>query len=891
MKRARIKRLAWTTLALLAVAWALPLAVRVNFWKSAVAAALSNQLHRPVQVGDIHLRILDGLGVEVDNVAVAEDPAFGSEPFARVDSLAARLALSSIWRGRIEFSSLVLSGASFNIVRNGSGNWNLASLGGETAATTAVSGRNVAPTSAATTASFDGTAAQESAAPLLPRIQIDSGRINFKSEDRKRAWCLEAVSLDLFPPGSPRQPWRFELSAMPTRTDIPFHATSSFRAEGEFGPFGSSMQRETGVPLRLDWSAENALLVDLLTIGAGRDLGVDGVVNLHGHMAGTSSLFRVSAESEIKELHRWDLFPNPAAPSLRAELKGIVDLSGASLELSSLSIPLGSGALAVRGRAEDLFDHPRANVDVELRHVSLGALAALGPQFTARLDRTASAEGMLDGTLRADGLQADAMFGPLSGSVQVSPGYFQPSASAPRLRFTAFDAALASGDVRFGPVRVTPDQGGPLQLSGEWDAGKRASRWRLGGDRIALASVEHAINGFGITWSAAELTEGTAAMRLEIATSFGLHPSITGTGQIFGVAVKVRGMAEPLRIASARLLFERGDVKVQPGTLSLGPVELGGNVTIKLPESHPADAHPGHAAVEFNLDSPVLDLQELALLFSPRRPSTSFFSFAGSDSSSAPAVNSVVDHKLWEVADSVPVTGTLHAAQLRYRGITLENLKASLHYQDRRIEIPEFSAEHSGGTERGMATVSFHPAPVSFTLESRFANVDLSALTGKIEPWTGLLSGRLSGNLWLESSGRTLDEIVSQLSGSVNASGRDVVIGSPQWAEALGEGIAAAETRIASFTSSAQIANRHIHIAEMKLIPARLPRSEGTRALRPALWWITGDVDFNQSLHLTVQQDPEGGESYWAGTLAEPRRSRNVSNATTARENASLPAR
>ena len=113
----------------LLAAWLLPLLVRVNFWQEQVGDALSDALNRPVHVGDIHLQVIGGFGFEVSNVAVEEDPAFGAEPFARAESLKARVALSSLWHGRMEFASIDLISPSFNVVRAAGGRWNLELFG------------------------------------------------------------------------------------------------------------------------------------------------------------------------------------------------------------------------------------------------------------------------------------------------------------------------------------------------------------------------------------------------------------------------------------------------------------------------------------------------------------------------------------------------------------------------------------------------------------------------------------------------------------------------------------------------------------------------------------------------------------------------------------------
>src|SRR3989337_3413465 len=159
-------RVSWTrkivsfTVAFLLLAGAAPTLLRVNSWKEEVAASLSQTLHRPVQIGDLRLKLLGGAGFQMDRVCVAEDPQFGVEPFARVSRVEAQLALRSLWQRRVEFASLTLLSPSINIVRTDNGHWNLGSLGarGET--------------------SRSGSAAASSLPLALPRIRVESGRLN-----------------------------------------------------------------------------------------------------------------------------------------------------------------------------------------------------------------------------------------------------------------------------------------------------------------------------------------------------------------------------------------------------------------------------------------------------------------------------------------------------------------------------------------------------------------------------------------------------------------------------------------------------------------------------------------------------------------------------------------
>ena len=869
-RSSKIRKVIWITALTLLAAWAAPRVVRVNFWQREVAAALSGALHRPVRVGDIHLRVLGGLGVEVANVAVDEDPAFGVEPFARAESVEARVALSSLWHGRVEFSSINLISPSFNVVRNAAGHWNLESLASESF----VSGNH------------DPAAVEDEAATwVLPRVRVESGRINFKSGDRKKAYRIEALQLELMPQASPRQPWRFQLEGMPARTDLPFQPTSVFQASGEFGPVISGLPKDAGIPLHLDWSAENAMLAELLTIVTGKEMGVHGVFSLHGHAAGTTSLFRISADGKIDDLHRWDLLPAPEAASMRAELAGIVDLSTEALELTSLRIPLGSGSAILRGRVEDIFNHPQPKLEAELRQVPLSSLAAMVPQFTARIAPGLLAEGSLQGSIRSEGLS-----GAMVGTVEVSPGFVQLSESSPRLRFSSFPVVLDGTKGRLGPVRAEPGQGGPAQVSVQWDAAKHSSEWQLRGERISISAALHLASDFGLGSNVAKLPKGNLALRLDIATNPGELPRLAGWAQISSAVVEPRWLSQPLRIASARLQFQRNQWKIQPLSAELGPVGLEGSIAIKFPVGRaPAGAsHAASPAVEFELEAPRIDIAELAALFAPPPPEESFFGF-GKDE--APAATPL-DAQLGSILESLQVRGILRADSLRYRGIALEDVKASVYLHDRQMEIPDFSAQHAGGTEQGTAALYFAQGPFTFTLDSRYANLDIERLTESSEQWRGAVSGNLSGVLHLASSGRTLEELVSQMNGSGEANGARVILRDARWAEAL-DSSDTSESHIASFTTTFQIRRKLIQVPEMKVILTNSAGVGDDRTGRPAQWWLSGDVGFDQRLDFLAQEEPGGGESHWAGTLSDPQITRHITSGTTAktRTDASLPSK
>src|SRR5881227_854963 len=102
MKVSRRRNIAITVLVVLA-ALAAPF---LPFPGQRVGYASARALGRPVTVGSASLRLLPQPAIELQNVTIGEDPAFGAEPMMTAPAVVATLRLSSIWQGRLEFGSI-----------------------------------------------------------------------------------------------------------------------------------------------------------------------------------------------------------------------------------------------------------------------------------------------------------------------------------------------------------------------------------------------------------------------------------------------------------------------------------------------------------------------------------------------------------------------------------------------------------------------------------------------------------------------------------------------------------------------------------------------------------------------------------------------------------------
>ena len=114
---------------LLLIVIILPFVINVNRFKPTLESKLTDALGRKVEIGNIGLSIITG-SVNVDNLVVADDPAFSRSPFLEAKELKAGVALLPlIFSGKLEVSSFTITDPQVSLLHSPSGKWNFSSLG------------------------------------------------------------------------------------------------------------------------------------------------------------------------------------------------------------------------------------------------------------------------------------------------------------------------------------------------------------------------------------------------------------------------------------------------------------------------------------------------------------------------------------------------------------------------------------------------------------------------------------------------------------------------------------------------------------------------------------------------------------------------------------------
>src|SRR5262249_51527192 len=139
-------------------------------------------LGRDVRAGGIGFSVAGGVGVTLQDVEIAEDPAFGAgEPFLRAGRLAMRLRVLPLLRRRLVVDQVVVEEPVVNLIRDAAGRLDVDSLGGRD--------RKKEPAG-------EPAGATRRAAFQLASLRLRHGTIRYRERANGRAVELTDVAVD-----------------------------------------------------------------------------------------------------------------------------------------------------------------------------------------------------------------------------------------------------------------------------------------------------------------------------------------------------------------------------------------------------------------------------------------------------------------------------------------------------------------------------------------------------------------------------------------------------------------------------------------------------------------------------------------------------------------------
>lgn len=390
----------------------LPPLLNVNRFKRRIVASISASLGRPVHLDTVSLVLLPFPGFKIENFVVSEDPAFGAEPVIHANNVQATLRVSSLWRRRVEFSTISLQEPSINLVHTSQGKWNFESI------LLQASRIPAAPTGQL----------KSGADPRFPYIEAMDARLNIKFGDEKLPFSLTEADFALWLP-DPGQ-WRLRLQAKPTRTDSSASDTGKISLEGSLG----RAERFDLIPIDVSGEWKNAPLGEASRVVTGRDAGIRGELKINVSARGTVGASVVDAALELKGARRAEFVP-PRPLDLRVECQAnSTGTFHAFHQLRCSWPPSEPSLLNLTGDLPDVYNLDSASFDVAAPRLPASSLVDWLRIASARVPADVTATGTISGKMTH-----------VPGSPISLDGLW-------RGQFVWKDAGLAGGDIGEVPI-------------------------------------------------------------------------------------------------------------------------------------------------------------------------------------------------------------------------------------------------------------------------------------------------------------------------------------------------------------------------------------------------------------------------------------------------------
>ncbi|MBI4720634.1 MAG: AsmA family protein, partial [Chitinivibrionia bacterium] len=339
----------------------------INRNKDFILSKAEQAIGRPVSIEHIGVTLRGGIGVELQGVKIADDPAFSNEPFLEAADLRVNAKLWPLFSKRFEVKRAALHAPVIRIVRNEQGVLNSSTIG--------------APANTGKSSEREGGGSATAAAPLaVALVDIDEGTVHYDDRQAKTALSVARIKSRVEDFNYAR-PVAFELEA------AVFSPERNVRIKGDFGPASGRLSPET-IPIRADIEVERidlALVQAALPQFASRmpaGLTIAGPVGARIHAEGVLPALRMtgSIDGTALSAKHLDMFEKPAGLPLTADFSAhragdsiIIDRAGLVLNKTALS---GSGEILAG-------ETPKYVLTVSAEGADVASLASLVPKARA----------------------------------------------------------------------------------------------------------------------------------------------------------------------------------------------------------------------------------------------------------------------------------------------------------------------------------------------------------------------------------------------------------------------------------------------------------------------------------------------------------------------------
>jgi len=386
----------------------------VNKYRGTIQAQLQQHLGRPVQLGDMHLKLFPP-SITVQNLVIADDPRFSSDaPFVKASELDVAIKLFPLLHKDVQIESLNLQQPTVNLIKNKAGQWNFASIGHpeQTSNSPSAASSTTQAKPASQQPAQSQQAAQSQQQFSLGDLVIKDGEISLLDQTQSTTPTLYNhidVKLSDF---SPSTPFSFDATV-----HMAGAGEQAITLQGKGGPINS--QDATLTPFHGTLQLKNVGVSDFTKfLNSPATAGTDGVLTGETKIDSEGGKVTANGQTNIQnaKVRGMELgFPVSAQYDLTD------DMPNGAITIRNLTTKLGSAPIDLNGTMQTKSTPAHIDVNLRANNVSVAEAAkyaaaagmALTPGTTvtgtvnANIHAVGSADKpALNGTVTAANLQA-----------------------------------------------------------------------------------------------------------------------------------------------------------------------------------------------------------------------------------------------------------------------------------------------------------------------------------------------------------------------------------------------------------------------------------------------------------------------------------------------------
>lgn len=400
---------------LLLAALSLPFLVNANEFRPRIEAAATSAVGRKVSLGNLSFSIFSG-SLKAQDLSIADDPRFSSEPFLRAKSLVLGVNVRQLLTSQtVAITDLTIGDADIALIENAAGEWNFSSAVSKGPSTGVV--RPVSTESAP----LDF---------LVRLVNISDSRISITQPGgNQKPLVLEKVDI--------------ALKEFSPEGGFPFSLTAKLDPSGDInldGNVGKIPADSFFTPVQIKMKITG---LDLATIGMESE-GVSGVISIEGSTNLQANTLDTKAKARIEhaKLARQGV---PSKQPLEFDFAVKHNLQTRAGVVSEGSVLLGKAPLSITGSYAETADVMKVNLRVQGSAVPVNSAIAILPSLGVQLPSGSSLEG---GTASLNMAVTGAVTDPtLAGTVNLT-----------NTRLKGFDLGTKLSTIeRLAGIHATPD--------------------------------------------------------------------------------------------------------------------------------------------------------------------------------------------------------------------------------------------------------------------------------------------------------------------------------------------------------------------------------------------------------------------------------------------------